>query len=258
MLLPETPRCKYTLAPLHEVLCQLSFPRLLKLETELPNIFQERLLQDFPFFEERKNIALSVKTDNEGANDEIERTTKKVFEFISEDRNWKISLQSDSIALTCSKYDKWEDFSKKITHAFDNLVDIYGIKNITRVGLRYKDVIDREILGTELTWNKLLKPHIAGVYGILEDSPSIESQFSNFILKLDNVDGRVQVNHGLVEKVGDNHHYAYLIDGDFFCEGSINKDEAYEQLSKFNVEARKLFRWSISDELHELLQPTDL
>jgi uncharacterized protein (TIGR04255 family) len=48
MTFPETPRVIYAQNPLVEVICQLKFPPILRIETELPAIFQESIRKEYP------------------------------------------------------------------------------------------------------------------------------------------------------------------------------------------------------------------
>lgn len=49
---PETPRVIYAKNPLFEVICQLRFPAILKIDSEIPAGFQEKLRASFPLFRE--------------------------------------------------------------------------------------------------------------------------------------------------------------------------------------------------------------
>jgi uncharacterized protein (TIGR04255 family) len=49
-----------------------------------------------------------------------------------------------------------------------------------------------------------------------------------------------------------------LIDADFFSEGRTNLDDVLARLRTYNKHAGRLFRWCITDELHEALGPTPI
>ena len=50
-LFPSSPREIYEKAPLIQVVCQLRFPPVLRIESQIPADFQERIRARFPLFE---------------------------------------------------------------------------------------------------------------------------------------------------------------------------------------------------------------
>ena len=50
MKFPESPRVRYSRNPLLEVICQLRFPKILSIETEVPVGFQEDIRSEYPVF----------------------------------------------------------------------------------------------------------------------------------------------------------------------------------------------------------------
>jgi hypothetical protein len=46
-----------------------------------------------------------------------------------------------------------------------------------------------------------------------------------------------------------------MIDADFFTEERLERENARARLNEFNREAGRLFRWSISDRLHDAMGP---
>lgn len=50
-LFPVAPRVVYDKSPLVEVVCQLRFPTVLRIEAEVPSAFQEAVRSRFPLFD---------------------------------------------------------------------------------------------------------------------------------------------------------------------------------------------------------------
>jgi len=48
--IPESPRVIYASNPLVDVICQVRFPRILRIDSELPVAFQEAIRDQFPLF----------------------------------------------------------------------------------------------------------------------------------------------------------------------------------------------------------------
>ena len=60
MPFPETSqKIIYKKNPLDRVICQLRFPPILKIDTELPDKFQESIRNDFPEFQEKEGPAIA-------------------------------------------------------------------------------------------------------------------------------------------------------------------------------------------------------
>jgi uncharacterized protein (TIGR04255 family) len=79
----------------------------------------------------------------------------------------------------------------------------------------------------------------------------------NLVLKTEQ--GQVNFKHGLVtvkEPGKNNEEIAYLFDADFYTEQKIERDgNVWNLLDQSNKSARRLFRWSITDILHNAMQP---
>src|SRR3990172_1974607 len=99
--IPDSPRVIYQKPTLEEVVCQLRFPAILKIGSEEPAEFQNRIRKKFPIFEETpqeipagippKIASFILKRLQAGS-------TGKSFTFLSEDRDWVLSLTRDFLA----------------------------------------------------------------------------------------------------------------------------------------------------------------
>lgn len=249
MQIPDSPRTIFRNSPLIEVVCQIRFPSILKIA--LPPIeFQERIRSRYPGYKEKKDFSSFFPN----APDQVPIfNSPVVHEFGSADGTEVISLSQGFLALTCRRYQRWEDFSEKWQIAQDALVKSYQPTYIERVGLRYQDVISRKRLGIEtVAWKELLKPEIAGLLGVWEEG-SIKELIAQNLLDIDGSNAQVRVVHGLFTL--EDSEVAYLIDTDFFHEGTLKIDDIKAELHGFNQSAGNLFRWCISPKLYAALAP---
>ena len=60
MPFPNVPRVTYRNNPLVQVICQLRFPPILKIDAEVPADFQESIRKDFPKFSERNEFRVEL------------------------------------------------------------------------------------------------------------------------------------------------------------------------------------------------------
>jgi uncharacterized protein (TIGR04255 family) len=259
VLFPDFTRVVYGKNPLTTVSFQANFGRLLEIDTVLPANFQKGIIAEYPLLEERDvyritieqrpNEPVSTPTDSKG----------RIYDFLSSDKTWKVTLASDYIALSTSKYEKWEAFQGKLRIVLEQFFLAYTVPLFVRIGLRYQNVIDRDKLGLEtVPWHDLLRPHIAGEFGdtsIPEDKYT--SRQASFRLNLGDKDFAL-VTHGLVRNRTTN-QLGYRLEGDYsnIAPGGAEIDATLNTAYRLNGYSGRVFRWAITDRLHEAMEPME-
>ena len=90
----NAPRCRYHKNQLGEVICQLRFPEILTIETNLPGEFQEAIRASFPLYSSRKEAAAPKLTGTPG-NMKLEPQRQITnHQFQSEGRLWRVTVAS--------------------------------------------------------------------------------------------------------------------------------------------------------------------
>lgn len=243
----------YTNNPLAEVLLQIRFPKFLRLQKEDPSSFQERIISQYPHYsiDERFEVRPS---SGEAAASVVEQ---KVHRFVSTDKYWRVSIASDFIAISTKEYEDWQSFKNRAYFCFDAFFKEYPIKLVTRLGLRYRNVIMRSKIGLDgKPWSSLINPILLGPMG--EDgfqSVSFENANWSHRFTADEIDEVKVLFQGGLQVV--EREQSYLLDCDTYLQkdtviGDDKLDGEFESLHKF---AGPLFRWAIEDELHESLGP---
>jgi len=255
MPLPDSPRVIYAKNPLDEVICQLRFPPILRIDSEIPAVFQEAIRGEYPLLQEQDVLGQPGIPDqiSKLLGNIINRGTR-TYNFISVDQLWQVSLTRDFLALTCKRYTRWEEFRAHLRLPLEALVAEYRPAYYSRVGLRYRDVIVRSKLDlANSSWSELLQPQIAA-----ELSSAIADRIQDvtrvFLLQLDEYAGKLNVQHGTASS--EVKEQCYFIDGDYFTENRTEIANANETLDYFNRQAGRLFRWCITDQLHRAMEPT--
>jgi uncharacterized protein (TIGR04255 family) len=258
MLFRQSDRVIYAKNPLQQVICQLRFPPLLRISTELPIDFQERLRQEYPFFQEKPEISLALQGVVEQARQAIESAVsgKPVpgYDFISTDQHWTVSLTRDFLALSTNDYRNWQDFATRLDKVKTIFEEMYAPPFYSRIGLRYQDVIRRSELGLNgVPWSELIQIHLAGVLASSELGNYVEEIFQQILFKLLRYDARARVQHGLVIPQDGTNELCYLIDNDFSTIQRTELKDARDILTYFNQENGNLFRSVITDRLKTAL-----
>lgn len=257
MPFPESQRVIYRTNPLEEVICQLRFPPILRIESGVPADFQEAIRNQYPLLKERveeQKIALPPALERLVGEFPI-GTKSRYYNFKSEDEAWTISLTRTFLALSTLSYARWEDFRGKLERPLATLHDLYKPSFYTRIGLRYRDVIQRSKLGLAgVEWCELLQPHVAGSLSDASLSGAIRHIAHELTIELSSQEGSVQIRHGLAKANG-NGELCYVIDSDFYVEEKKETGHAIEILDRFNRKAGRLFRWCITKKLHDAMEP---
>lgn len=257
MNLPEFERVIYKRNPLIEVVCQLRFPPILKISHQEPVEFQDAIRFKYPLFETTR-VQLPSEISQIVQQLGLPLQSDVAYNFKAEDQRWNLSLTKDFIALTTSSYERYEQFKQRLEEVLEIFESIYKPSFYTRVGLRYQDLVVRSKLGIEdRTWAELIAKHVASELHEPNFSSSIQTIMKSLVLRAEV--GQINLNHGLVnvkESQSENSEVAYLFDADFYTEQKIEGNgDVWNLLSQFNQSAGKLFRWSITDTLHNAMQP---
>jgi uncharacterized protein (TIGR04255 family) len=254
----DVQRVIYQKNPLIEVVFQVRIPKYLPIDTEAPAEFQKLVVGEYPIYEPRNMLQIVLGPSPQEA---VGRAPSEMFgrmhAFTSADRNWSIQLSGDGLSLITRRYERWEDFKGRIGKALGAFLTTYQLPVLTRIGLRYQNVISRETLGLEgRPWSELLKPYISAEMsqGALDETEILARQ-TTVRIKLEN-DFFLLLRHGLVTHK-ETQKFAYLIDGDFFTEQqrALNLDDTLATSERLHTHSDRLFRWCITESLHKAMGP---
>jgi len=258
MPFPQVKQVIYKKNLLDEVICQVRFPSILKIDTETPAAFQEVLRSAYPHLRESSELLFDVRVgSSESPKEELQqihgRRDIKNYEFVSEDGKWKVNLTRSFLALSTKDYIRWEDCIGRFEKALQAFVRIYEPTDFTRVGLRYIDVVVRSKLGLEgVDWSELIQDYILGVLSVDSIKGEIGSYENTFEVRLEG-EGVVRVSSKTVQS-SESGEPCYLIDSDFFNRRRLKHQEVLPILGNLHACALNLFRWCIKDKLHDAME----
>ena len=259
MPFPVATRVRYARNPIELVICQLRFPPILRIDTEIPSGFQDVIRLRYPLYEPKSIINLPPGLPAELASIVSQalpfNAGQKSHDFMDATKTWSIALDRESLTLTCRRYESWEEFKDFLGTPLDALQRVYSPPFYLRIGLRYRDVIRRSKLDLSNTdWDELLAPWMAGPYHSPDVRADVERTAHQDLIRLSDRRGRVLINHGVIpgEHPGE---WCYAIDSDFSDESQTEHANVLGRLDFFNREARHFFQWCITERLHKAMEP---
>ena len=256
------PRCHYHKNTLGEVICQLRFPQILSIETNVPAQFQEAIRDIFPLYSCRKENPAPKLVGTPGQMQIQPQQPNNNYQFVSEDGVWRVNLTSTFISLSCNRYTCWEDFAKMLDKPLAAFIQIYRPAFFDRVGLRYLNFVSRKKLELEhVPFRELFQPQYVG---LLADEQVNEQSATR-----STVDAEVAIRGGCRVKIHagpgfvkvrgeDSKEVQFIFDQDLFLPGKVAVNLSAGALQTLHSQAYSIFRGAITDTLHEAMEPNIL
>lgn len=252
-------RCIYHANQLGEVICQLRFPEILSIGTNLPDRFQDAIRDAFPQYLRRQEKAAPKITGVPGHFSVEDQPAVINYQFSSADGTWRVNLTSRFISLTCSRYTNWEDFAKMLDKPLAAFIQIYKPAYFERIGLRYLNFISRSALGLEgVPFKQLFNPCYLGPLALEEvvetgvNRCSVDTELA--------IRGgcrvKLHAGPGLVKRNGQqDQEVKFIFDQDLYLPGQVPINLSAGALQTLHSQAFSIFRGAITDTLHDALDP---
>lgn len=242
-MFPRAPRLIFDRPTLREVIFQVRFTPVLKIERD-PVPFQEQVRRLGFVLHELHSVSLApLPLAADSALSRVEHV------FSTADRRSTIVLTRDFVATSTTNYVGWSSFRPWIESAVGSVREDYAPAYATRIGLRYQNVIRRSSLDLGSTsWSELLRPELLGVSSVMPvESSRHEIRFRD---RSSAIRGRLA--HGILDEENEP---VYVIDTDHFREGEMAFDEALNTLDSLHEQAWDAFAWCIQDRLKDAMKP---
>ena len=252
----EFDRVEYKHNILFEVVFQARFPEIMKISQDVPAEFQDILRK-----EGYQESASEIPVVPPGIPKELEEivSAAKLFHFLSEEKDWKVSLARNFIALTCSENrSSYEDFRERLEKVLQIFSKIYEPSYFTRIGLMHRNIANKVVLphiekGVEAFIPEYIFPELSTP--IAEDIETLQkvSQFNDENIKA-NVTHVLSEASGTFRKKEFADEKSYIIDVDCFIANKIEGiDDALTKYDVFKQLNWNIFQWSITDNLREAM-----
>ena len=247
-------RCIYHKNQLGEVICQLRFPEILTIGTTAPAEFQEAIRAEYPQYTALKEPQM-LKPG--AAPAPVQHSLNH--QFVSADGIWRVNLTSKFISLSCNRYTRWEDFAARLDKPLAAFIRIYQPAWFDRVGLRYLNFFSRKALDLEGTpWRELFTPMYLGVLAsdaVSEQSASRSTIDADIALR-GGCRAKLHAGPGMVRRGNQpDPELKFILDYDLYMPGKLAVNLSAGALQTLHAQAWSLFRYAITDTLHDSMEP---
>lgn len=242
----------FKINPIESVTLQVVFPVVLSIESNLPVEFQTKIRDYFPFYDKLNQFSNEINVEfnvNEGfAVQPNNKSINIVHVFDSIDKRFRIELTRNSLSLVTQKYDGWKEMYQIFEKSMNELIEIYQIEQLIRVGLRYVNVFVRSKLNYDKNhpWGNII--NLPYIYVI--DDINVKMMNTVFEKEIENWSNtRLRVNTSLVKNANDpTNEQCFLLDTDHIYIDNEDINKYKELIIKLHNEAYSIFSKVITEE----------
>lgn len=247
---PSKPDIQLENPPLVEVVCQVRFPPILRIASEEPSEFQERIRDQFPNVELEHGFLVRVPGPGAMGTPTAEPQTR-TYRFRTPDAQTAISLAVDFYALSSNRYSNWEEFAKYLRSTHEAIQRVYKPTYSMRIGLRYINRLTPANTGCQTVAEMfdLLRPELT-CQARSEAWNEVAEMRSRLVLT--DRDAKLSLGTGYGEEQG---MPFFLLDFDYYEEGQLGLDNLVERCSRYNDVIYRVFRWCIPDDKLAVFKP---
>lgn len=244
----EIPLKKNTLT---RVLAQVKFPPIISLEKkDFIADFQESIRSEYP----------ELILDNVQGNYVVPAgmpplPTQTIWRFSSEDRDWRVSLAQDFIALEAMSYSSRKDFLFRFKNLLEAVEKRFQPSSSLRIGVRY---VNRDNMVSKKEAAEIFRSNLLGLTAT-PLAEKIEHYISETSLKLDT--GRLHLKWGILpgnatfepEMYPPRAQLSWFLDLDMFSVEAekFSSSENILKIESFTKRIYAFFRWVTTESFIE-------
>jgi len=235
---------------LKNVICRVDFPMILRLGQERPFEFQESISGRFPKTLEAVEIEAEIPSgDPQGA-----RIKKPVlrWEFYTRNTKKRAMLERSSLILEDQNFEHFDAFEECFDLCFRELEKIYHPPVVTRLGLRYQNLL-KAPSESPADWSGFL--HQA-LIGHLDFEFSGERTRDDHTIRFDMERNHVILKYGIhnSEFPAPIRNREFKLDIDCYIEDDLDFPDVASRLRELNEHAVDVFETCIGESWRQMMQ----
>lgn len=241
-----------TNSPLKIVICQMRYPRQIGLGEADVRPLQRALASDYPTARVGRAAELIVTS----AGVVPAGDPDPVFQFVSADEGWTITVGPDSMSLETTAYVDFTDFLKRWYTILSAVVDAFHLTRQERIGLRYLNEMRCRTPLRAADLGRMVRPELVGPLGAMRRTEKLIGSSNELRFVQDR--GVCTMRHGLVERPDSSS--AYLLDIDSYDDvgAQLDVERQMHLLADFAHGAFEVFRWSIEPDYFATFDPQEV
>jgi len=242
-----------TRAPLVNVIAQVRFPAVMKIEADSGFVanFQESIRKDYPILRQERQLGVLI-----GPGGAQPQDAGTVWRFETKDPDaWQVTLASTFISLSAKRYTRRHDFLSRLTVILHALEGWLNPNVCDRVGVRFVDRVSGESLAR---LNKLVRSEVLGVAGdnTALGNVSVVHALSDTLFQLDDSSelrgrwGRLPAGATYDPGIEPAREPSWVLDLDHYSSTPEDFDLAAinEKIAVFCDRIYTFFRWAVTDD----------
>ncbi len=237
-------------APLPSVLAQIRFPKAPVLLSEAgAQRMLDLLRARYPILRTQPQLGLVI-----GPPGVVTQAAGQQLAFSDRDGAWTVIVNDDAIAVQTRKYDSRQDFCERVDEVFAALAELADPVVFDRLGVRYTNQIDGQLLDR---LGEIIKPEMqAGLSVPLDGGIQLSHCISDALFSFSAQEklrvrwGRVPANAMVDPGIDVRTETSWLLDLDAWTEGQSDfSTESLSELTRRLAErCYRFFHWSVTDE----------
>ncbi len=246
MVQEDFKRRKYKSNYITNVILNFRFQKVLELmEGKPPSDFQKKVTNIFPSIEQ-------LSGDIYQLSPKLFKSEKRVgWVFSNKEKNKKIFLEPETLEIEYNQYSTFDDFFNAVKLVYNALIDIYSIKIIKRISLRYINQIYFKS-GNPLDWSLYIKKSL---FKFPNDFFSEKTEPLRYLYSLEfkENDYNIRFNYGLfnTEFPSPINRKEFVLDYDCYLKEDIETSEVLEKVKEFHEIEDRWFEMSILQPLRK-------
>lgn len=244
---------------LTRVIFRIDYNQINRLQTEKKPDISKAIEAKYPFTKGMPTTQFNINLSNTGAGLD-QQDTGFVWEHRSDEKSKKVfAIAPTHLTLDYGKsqYDHYPLFREEVKYIYDNFINIYKINDISRIGLRFVNVITLKE-GNPLDWGGIIneKLAISSIAGQLEGMKITRTMHQLHAL-YDDIS--VLFNYGIFNRDYPNPiaRREFILDYDCYITGGIPATDTLNRLDDLNRVAENAFENSIERGLRDIMEVID-
>jgi len=243
---------------LKQVIMQVQFDPVLAFQNEAVATFREQIKDPLPRTQRIDEMAVHVGIQPGAPSTAETHPIHTKYLFSTPDGSKRVSISPVTFALEYQRYENIDRARDDFTFTWSAFQDLFDIKLLTRVGLRYiNGIILTE--GNPLDWSGYIDNKLISATLEIPEPPGPRLARSMHAVHWTQEDRRVVFNFGIHNRDFPNAvtRREFILDYDCFSVGTIEATELVTLFRRYNDTLSSLFEESIGERLRDRMGRED-